>query len=155
MFTVLDEVFAQNYLDQLNKMEASQQTSIASAENPGNVQNIEGTTTSSPVSIEKGNQNKIWSTRVQTKIDKTATFYFLELRKELNNKFADKYTPKNSLWQKIAQKMNEANFFVGDGIEGREKCRQKFVNLQSSYMKYIDKRRNTGEGTIWIFFYCN
>lgn len=100
---------------------------------------------------ERIRRNKVWTTsRTQTESDKAATIYFLALRKKLNHKFSDKCTPKNSLWLEIAGNMNEAGFFVGEGTEGREKCRQKFVNLHSSYIKYMDKKRSTGEG-IYIF----
>jgi hypothetical protein len=34
-------------------------------------------------------------------------------------------------------------YSVGEG--GREKCRQKFANLQSSYLRTKEKRRRTGE----------
>lgn len=44
--------------------------------------------------------------------------------------------------------MNKNNFFVGDGLEGAEKCRKKFSNLQTSYIKYKDKRHQTGQGKI-------
>ncbi|KAG5869034.1 hypothetical protein JTB14_025923 [Gonioctena quinquepunctata] len=44
--------------------------------------------------------------------------------------------------------MNDNGFFVGDGIDGREKFRQKFSNLQASYIKYVDKRKQTEEGKI-------
>lgn len=94
-------------------------------------------------------ESKVWTTsRTQTTRDKSATEYFIQLRKELDNKFMDKTTSKIFLWTEISLKMNEAGFFVGEGTEGREKCRQKFVNLQSSYMKYMDRKRTTGEGKI-------
>ncbi|KAF5272760.1 hypothetical protein FQA39_LY07787 [Lamprigera yunnana] len=44
--------------------------------------------------------------------------------------------------------MNEMGFYVGDGETGAEKCRQKFANLQSSFVKTNDKRKRTGEGKI-------
>ncbi|KAG5893980.1 hypothetical protein JTB14_006583 [Gonioctena quinquepunctata] len=38
--------------------------------------------------------------------------------------------------------------FVGHSVLGREKCRQKFMNLQHTYTKYKDQIRQTGEGFI-------
>ncbi|KAK9754920.1 hypothetical protein QE152_g876 [Popillia japonica] len=39
-----------------------------------------------------------------------------------------------------------ACMYVGSGIEGREKVRQKFANLQSAFIKINDTRRKTCEG---------
>ncbi|KAG5866048.1 hypothetical protein JTB14_006421 [Gonioctena quinquepunctata] len=73
---------------------------------------------------------------------------FLDLRKKYNWDFADKTTNRNSIWAQIAKIMNDNGFFVGNGIDGREKCRQKFSNLQASYIKYVDKRKQSGEEKI-------
>ncbi|KAL1488785.1 hypothetical protein ABEB36_014583 [Hypothenemus hampei] len=77
-----------------------------------------------------------------------ATQCFLSLRKEMVDQFNDKKTCKNDLWQKIAVQMTNMGFYVGTGIEGRDKCRQKFANLQTSYLKFIDKTKATGEGKL-------
>ncbi|KAG5866586.1 hypothetical protein JTB14_008160 [Gonioctena quinquepunctata] len=91
----------------------------------------------------------VWKTsKNQTERDREATRFFLDLRKKYDKEFADKATNKNSVWTQIAKIMNDNGFFVGDGIDGREKCRQKFSNLQASYIKYVDKRKQTGEGKI-------
>lgn len=39
-------------------------------------------------------------------------------------------------------------YFVGEGIQGREKVRQKFANLQFAYFKTNERRRRTGEGKV-------
>ena len=94
-------------------------------------------------------QQPIWiSAKNQTLHDREATYFFLSLRKKYADSFNDKITNKNSIWSEIATEMNSSNFFVGEGIQGREKCRQKFANLQASYTRFIDKRRQTGEGKI-------
>lgn len=91
----------------------------------------------------------IWKTsKNQTKLDHESTLAFLALRKQLDGQFNDRKTSKSALWHKIADRMNEMGYYVGDGIQGREKCRLKFTNLQSSAMKAIDRRRNTGEGKV-------
>lgn len=41
--------------------------------------------------------------------------------------------------------MNEIGFNVGNGAEGREKCRQKFSNLQGSHVKTLEKQKSTGK----------
>ncbi|KAG5891463.1 hypothetical protein JTB14_004409 [Gonioctena quinquepunctata] len=85
----------------------------------------------------------VWKTRKnQTDRDREATRIFLDLRKKYDKEFADKTTNKNSVCAQIAKIMNDNGFFVGDGIDGREKCRQKFSNLQASYIKYVDKRKD-------------
>lgn len=66
----------------------------------------------------------------------------------MSHEFDDQKNCKNSLWQKIANSLNENAFYVGKGPEAAEKCRKKFANLQASYMKYKDKKRRTGEGKV-------
>lgn len=44
--------------------------------------------------------------------------------------------------------MNDMGFIVGDGVEGREKLRQKFANMTATYLKTIQKRSRIGEGKI-------
>lgn len=103
------------------------------------------TTTPTTTEIQK----KVWTTsKNQTSHDRQATSFFLELRSKYNREFTDKKTNKNAIWQKIADEMNAKHFFVGEGVEGREKCRQKFSNLESSYKKYVDKKNSTGEGKV-------
>ncbi|CAH1114923.1 unnamed protein product [Psylliodes chrysocephalus] len=46
--------------------------------------------------------------------------------------------------------MNQMGFYVGNGIEGREKVRQKFSNLHAKYIKYCDARKNTGQGKLKV-----
>ncbi|CAG9763729.1 unnamed protein product [Ceutorhynchus assimilis] len=95
-----------------------------------------------------GGEILMWSSRKPLSTDVQATTYLLELRKEMSNQFDDRKHSKNTLWQQIAKKLNEKNFFVGQGLEGAEKCRKKFANLQASYVKYKDKKKGTGEGYI-------
>ncbi|KAL1487927.1 hypothetical protein ABEB36_015312 [Hypothenemus hampei] len=83
-------------------------------------------------------QNILWKSSKNPSLkDMEATQCFLSLRKEMND-----------LWQKIAVQMTNMGFYVGTGIEGRDKCRQKFANLQTSYLKFIDKTKATGEGKL-------
>lgn len=90
----------------------------------------------------------LWKTKKPTQIDHEATLAFLALRKQFDAEFADKKNSKNFVWSKIVNKMNEMGFVVGDGVEGREKLRQKFANMTAMYIKTIQKRNNTGEGKI-------
>ncbi|KAG5884020.1 hypothetical protein JTB14_014795 [Gonioctena quinquepunctata] len=91
----------------------------------------------------------VWKTsKNQTDRDRETTKFFLDLRKNYDKEFADKTTNKNSVWAQIGKIMDDNGFFVGDGIDGREKYRQKFSNIQASYIKYVDKRKQTGEGKI-------
>lgn len=118
---VLDPIYAANYL---KEVEAKVETSESSS-----------------------SSKLIWtSSKKITEEDIQACHAFLSLRKSLNHKFEDKTTSKNALWQEIATKLNEMGFFVGDGILGREKCRQKFMNLRHVYIKYKDQVRQTGQG---------
>ncbi|KAG5899089.1 hypothetical protein JTB14_021592 [Gonioctena quinquepunctata] len=43
--------------------------------------------------------------------------------------------------------MNEMDFF-GHSVLEREKCRQKFMNVQYTYTKYKDQIRQTGKGFV-------
>lgn len=81
----------------------------------------------------------IWSHKKNTEHDAQATEYFLQLRGEEKYKplFADKKFGKFKLWMEIAKEMNNAGYYVGDGREGAERCRQKFSNLEKSFLKYI------------------
>ncbi|KAL1493853.1 hypothetical protein ABEB36_009539 [Hypothenemus hampei] len=74
------------------------------------------------------------------------TQLFLSLRKEHNEKFNDKKTLKTTLWQKIALELNNKGYDIPKGREGGEKCRQKFANLQRSYMNFVQNMKKTGSG---------
>lgn len=92
---------------------------------------------------------QIWkSPKSPTEEDHKATLALLDLRLSYNDDFKNKKTPKNEIWKKIASKMNERGFVVGEGVEGKEKVRQKFANLQSTYIKYKDSQKRTGEGKL-------
>lgn len=90
----------------------------------------------------------IWSLKKPTELDIMATTVFLELRSNLNEEFMNKKTNKNQLWLQIATKLNSMGYHVGEGVAGREKCRQKFMNLQATFFKYRDQIRQTGEGFV-------
>lgn len=90
----------------------------------------------------------VWVTKKATPKDIEATGRFLSLRQSMTKEFNDTKNCKNSLWLKIANELNGSNFFVGTGSDGAERCRKKFSNLQSSYQKHKDKKRQTGEGNI-------
>lgn len=61
------------------------------------------------------------------------------------SKFDDRKSSKAGLWQKIAVEMKIMGFDVGDGKEGGERCRQKFANLQRSYVNFKKHMKTTGE----------
>ncbi|KAI4455475.1 myb/sant-like dna-binding domain [Holotrichia oblita] len=93
-------------------------------------------------------ESNLWKTKKPTELDHRATLALLDLRKQYDKEFADKKTTKNAIWLKIAGKMNEIGYYVGEGVEGREKLRQKYANLTGSYMKANQKMKATGEGKI-------
>lgn len=94
-------------------------------------------------------KSSLWkSAKSPTEEDHKATVALLSLRQALNNNFNDKKTHKNQLWQTIANELNRQGFFVGEGMEAREKVHLKFTNLQSSYIKFCDLRRQTGQGKL-------
>ncbi|CAG9815530.1 unnamed protein product [Phaedon cochleariae] len=66
----------------------------------------------------------------------------------MDDKISDKKNNKNMLWTEISTKLNEMGYYVGQGVQGRDKCRQKFTNLQASYINYKDKQKMTGQGKI-------
>lgn len=70
----------------------------------------------------------------------------LQLRgsEKMMSKFNDKKTPKVQLWQEIAEEMAKMGFPIGLGKEGAEKVRQKFVNLQRRYMKFVCANNQAG-----------
>ncbi|KAG5868789.1 hypothetical protein JTB14_001698 [Gonioctena quinquepunctata] len=46
--------------------------------------------------------------------------------------------------------MNETGVYVGEGVDARERVGQKFNNLQSTYIKYRDFEKRTGEGKLKV-----
>lgn len=109
------------------------------------------TTSSTPSAGIAGESQicELWKTsKTQSQKDHEATLILLDLRKQFDKDFLDKKSAKNIIWKKIADHMNNMGFYVGQGTDGREKVRQKFANLQTSYMKFIQKRKLTGEGAI-------
>lgn len=81
----------------------------------------------------------IWSHRRPTENDYNATEYFLQLRSSEKYKalFGDKKFGKYKLWSEIAEEMNNAGFYVGEGREAAERCRQKFSNLEKGFLNYM------------------
>jgi hypothetical protein len=71
----------------------------------------------------------------------------LKLRLELAAEFNDTKTMKQGLWQNIAKEMKEKRFPIEGHKEGTEKYRQKFSNLQRTYMNHIAHMKRTGEKT--------
>ncbi|KAL1513329.1 hypothetical protein ABEB36_002751 [Hypothenemus hampei] len=98
----------------------------------------------------ESNKENVDQENLQSQLDlltsKEATLCFLSLRKKYQDKFNDKKTLKTSLWQKIACELNSNGFNVPTGREGAEKCRQKFANLQRSYVSFIENMKRTGSG---------
>ncbi|CAH1105649.1 unnamed protein product [Psylliodes chrysocephalus] len=68
---------------------------------------------------------KLWKTSHATEDDNKATLTLLSLRKSMDSQFSDKKIHKNELWKRIAEKINQMGFYVGIGIEGREKGKLK------------------------------
>ncbi|XP_023312351.1 uncharacterized protein LOC111692536 [Anoplophora glabripennis] len=106
--------------------------------------------TSSYIPIADRSQTcELWKTsKTQSQKDHDATLVLLDLRKQFDKDFMDKKNGKNVIWHKIADHMNSMGYYVGKGTDGREKVRQKFANLQTSYLKFIQKRKLTGEGAV-------
>jgi hypothetical protein len=102
------------------------------------------------ISIEiEPSTSSLWrSSKRPTQQDHQATLTLLALRRELDNEFTNKKNVKLDLWMRVANKLNELGFFVGHGVEGRDRCKTKFHNLQSMYMKTVDLRKRTGQGKI-------
>lgn len=101
-----------------------------------------------PGSCSGSGESTLWRSKHGNQIDHEATLAFLALRKEYQDKFIDKKTCKNSVWSEIRDKMNSMGYFVGEGISGKEKVRQKFANLQAAYFRTKEKRKQTGEGKV-------
>jgi hypothetical protein len=91
----------------------------------------------------------LWSSKCKNNSakDHEATLLLLKLRLELAAKFNDRKTMKQGLWQNIAREMKEKRFPIEGDKEGAEKCRQKFSNLQRTYMNHITHMKRTGEET--------
>lgn len=53
--------------------------------------------------------------------------------------FRDKSTANNILWSKVANQMTNMGYCLGD--KDKNKVRQKFMNLQYTFMKYKDEIR--------------
>ncbi|KAG5863817.1 hypothetical protein JTB14_009372 [Gonioctena quinquepunctata] len=95
-------------------------------------------------------KSRLWkSSECPTEDDHKATC-LLALRRSYDAEFSDKKTHKNVIWTKIDNKMNETGFYVGEGVDARERVRQKFSNLQSTYIKYRDSQKRTGEGKLKV-----
>lgn len=90
----------------------------------------------------------VWTTKKSSIKDIEATGLLLKLRKDWAGKFDDQKTSKITLWLKIANELNNKNLYVGEGAEAAEKCRKKCSNLQSSYIRYKNKNRQTGDGAV-------
>jgi hypothetical protein len=85
----------------------------------------------------------LWKAKHGTAVDHEATLAFLSLRQSYNKTFINKKKLVKTLFGRKLDQLNEMGYSVGEG--GREKCRQKFANLQSSYLRTKEKRRRTGE----------
>lgn len=85
----------------------------------------------------------MWGSKESNQQDKEGTLAFLSIRNKYSSLFEDKKTVKNSLWQRIADEMTDMGYNLGAG--GAEKCRQKFANLQKTYMGHVKHMKTTGE----------
>lgn len=89
---------------------------------------------------------KVWFSKGKpTKADEEATIYFLKLREKYSNRFDDKKSVKNKLWAAIANDMKAARYDISCSKEdGSTKCKQKFANLESKYIKHVEHMKTTG-----------
>lgn len=94
-------------------------------------------------SVYKG--SVVWCSKKPSNRDHDATVCFLQLREKYGKQFEDRKTIKNQLWQKIATEMQNAGYYIGEGKEAAERCRQKFANLQKQYMNHVKHMTTTGE----------
>lgn len=110
---------------------------IENVTNNGNDDDIENVTSNENDDTQLAN---VWYTKSRPTVKcMTATSKLLELRLRLKDNFNDKKTHKETLWQQIVKEMREAGFNVD-----AKKCKQKFANLQKTYIKCKDHRRKTG-----------
>ncbi|CAG9773389.1 unnamed protein product [Ceutorhynchus assimilis] len=76
----------------------------------------------------------------------TTVLLDIRVSEKFKKLFNDKKNSKSQLWNKIAQEMVIMGFDLGDKMG--EKCRQKFANLQKSYIAFKNNGRQTGAGAI-------
>lgn len=88
------------------------------------------------------NYDIIWTRKKPTDADNEATKALLALRGKLNKPFTDKKTKKNKLWADIANQLQTQGFVFGS--HPAERCRQKFANLQKTYLSYVRHQNTTG-----------
>ncbi|CAH1105142.1 unnamed protein product [Psylliodes chrysocephalus] len=89
----------------------------------------------------------VWVSHKKSPLDNEATKFLLNLRgrPEYQRMFSDKKNKKINIWQKIAEEMKKAGYNLGESIkQNTEKCRQKFANLQKSYINFLDSVKKTG-----------
>lgn len=101
--------------------------------------------------IIDADKTEVWVPKKRaSRRDHEATLYLLDLRatEKYKKLFNNKKHPKQYLWATIAADMAEAGFNVGEGKEAGEKCRQKFANLQRTYISYLRKVDTTGTGFV-------
>ncbi|CAG9769773.1 unnamed protein product [Ceutorhynchus assimilis] len=84
----------------------------------------------------------IWTKKKPTANDLEATSLLLSTRQKMSKLFDDKKTRKAKLWNDVAKTLEDNNYKLGE--KGGERCRQKFANLQKSYLAYIKHQTTTG-----------
>ncbi|KAJ3648859.1 hypothetical protein Zmor_020630 [Zophobas morio] len=128
---------AQILLNDQERADAFIEDHIENVTNNGNDDDIENVTSNENDDTQLAN---VWYTKSRPTVKcMTATSKLLELRLRLKDNFNDKKTHKETLWQQIVKEMRETGFNVD-----AKKCKQKFANLQKTYIKCKDHRRKTG-----------
>ncbi|CAH1969803.1 unnamed protein product [Acanthoscelides obtectus] len=87
-----------------------------------------------------------WTKKKPSEIDNDATHLMLSLREEKSTYFDDKRARKLKLWNDLAKELEENNFHLGN--KGGERCRQKFADLQKTYLYYMKHQTTTGSERI-------
>ncbi|CAH1990253.1 unnamed protein product [Acanthoscelides obtectus] len=87
-----------------------------------------------------------WTKKKPSEMDNEATHLMLSLREEKSTYFDDKRTRKLKLWNDVAKELEENNFHLGN--KGGERCRQKFADLQKTYLYYMKHQTTTGSEII-------
>ncbi|CAH1993846.1 unnamed protein product [Acanthoscelides obtectus] len=96
--------------------------------------------------IQPSINDMMWTKKKPSEMDNEATHLMLSLREEKSTYFDDKRTRKLKLWNDIAKELEENNFHLGN--KGGKRCRQKFANLQKTYLSYMKHQTTTGSERI-------
>lgn len=102
--------------------------------------------------FENNENTPIWQAHKKPTLrDNEATLLMLKLRGREDYKkwFSDKKHNKTMLWTQIGEYLIENGYMIsGNKSDVAEKCRQKFANLQRTYMQFVDNMKKTGTENI-------